>query len=264
MKKITVPFIKSKKRKEKITMVTAYDYSSAKIADDAGIDIILVGDSLGMVIKGDENTLSVTLDEMIYHTKIAAKTAKNALVVADMPFMTYEVSPEQAVKNAGRIIKETGCSAVKLEGGRRIFPQIDALINANIPVMGHLGLTPQSVHALGGYKISGKNEKEADIIFKDAKQLDKLGVFSIVLEGMTKELGQSITNNIRIPTIGIGAGPVCDGQVLVFHDIVGLFKDMKPKFVRRYLEGYELMKKAVSDFAQDVKSGDFPKNEESY
>ncbi len=256
-------FIEAKEKKEKITMVSTYDYWSAKLCEEAGVDSILVGDSLGMVIQGKETTLPVTVEEMIYHAKAVKRGAPETFIVVDMPFLSYQVSKEQAVENAGRILKETGCNAVKLEGGEEIAPIIEKLISSGIPVMGHLGLTPQSVHALGGYKVQGRTEEQKKKIIKDAQILQNIGVFSIVLEVIPSKLAKEITEILEIPTIGIGAGRDVDGQVLVFHDMIGIF-EKSPKFVKRYLEGGSLIKEALNEFNSEVKKGIFPDEEHTY
>lgn len=256
--------LKKKIEKKKITALTAYDYPFAKIIDKTGIDIILVGDSLGNVVLGYENTLPVTMDEMIHHTKAVSRAVKNALLVADMPFMSYQVSSSECIKNAGRFIKESEAKAVKIEGGKNIQEKIEALVNIGIPVMGHVGLTPQSIHKFGGYKIQGKDQKSAEQILEDAKSVEKAGAFSIVLEGVPYSLGKKITECLAIPTIGIGAGPHCDGQILVIHDMLGLSGDFKPKFVRRYADIGENISKALKKYKQDVEQGGFPTREESY
>ncbi|RUM59955.1 MAG: 3-methyl-2-oxobutanoate hydroxymethyltransferase [Persephonella sp.] len=256
-------FIKAKKENKKITMISTYDYWSALICEEAGIDCILVGDSLGMVIQGQDTTLPVSLDDMIYHSKAVRRGAKNTFIVVDMPFLSYQINEEDALKNAGRIMKETGVNAVKLEGGEEILKTVEKLINAGIPVMGHLGLTPQSVHALGGYKVQGKSRDEQERIKKNAKLLQEAGVFSIVLEAVPQNLAKEITDMLDIPVIGIGAGKETDGQVLVFHDLLGFF-DKSPKFVKRYLEGKKLFKDALIQFSKEVKEGIFPDEEHTY
>lgn len=256
-------FIEAKEKKEKITMVSTYDYWSAMLCQEAGVDSILVGDSVGMVVQGKETTLPVTIDEMIYHAKAVKRGAPDTFIVVDMPFLSYQVSKEQAVENAGRILKETGCQAVKVEGGEEIAPVIEKMISSGIPVMGHLGLTPQSVHALGGYKVQGKTKEQQRKIIKDAQILQNIGVFSIVLEVIPSTLAKEITDILEIPTIGIGAGKDTDGQVLVFQDMIGIF-EKSPKFVKRYLEGGKLIKEALTKFNEEVKKGIFPDNEHTY
>ena len=249
---------------EKITMATAYDYASAKVVDEAGIDTILVGDSLGMVVLGYENTLSVTLNEMIHHGKAVVRGTKRAMVVIDLPFMTYQVSTEEAVRNAGRAVQETGAPAVKLEGGEEMAKTVKKIVCAGIPVFGHIGLTPQSVGQMGGFMVQGKNEKVAKQLVKDALALEDAGASSIVLEGIPWQLGQLITEKLTIPTIGIGAGVDCDGQVLVYHDILGLQTDMRPKFVKQFGTFYQPMVDAVRTYAQEVKSSTFPAIEHTF
>ena len=256
-------FIKAKEEKRKITMISTYEYWSARICEEAGVDCILVGDSVGNVISGYETTLPVTLDEMIYHAKAVRRGAPNTFIVVDMPFLSYQVSVEKAVENAGRIMKETGANAVKIEGGEEVINIVEKLIKTGIPVMGHLGLTPQSVHALGGYKVQGKTHQQQKKIIKDAKMLEQAGVFSIVLEAVPSGLAKEITEFLDIPTIGIGAGKYTDGQVLVFHDMLGFF-DKSPKFVKRYLEGKKLFTEALEKFKNEVKTGQFPSEKHTY
>ncbi len=261
--KVRVPHIISMKEKgEKIAVLTAYDYLMAKLLDSAGIDIILVGDSLGQVYSGYDTTLPVTMDQMIYHLKCVTNAKPRALVVGDMPFLSFQISPSEAVRNAGRMISEGGAEAVKVEGGRRILPSIEAIIKADIPVMGHLGLTPQSIHFFGGYKKRGKTEEEASKLIDDAMLLEDAGCFSIVLESIPSEVAKKITESIKIPTIGIGAGPYCDGQVLVITDILGMDEDFRPGFVKVYLDGSKLIKSAVKKYIDEVKSNKFPSNKE--
>ncbi len=261
---VSVPEIMAKKGREKIVMITAYDYTSARIADEAGVDIILVGDSLAMVMQGKNSTIPVTVDEMIYHAKMVKAGVKNALIVVDMPFMSYQADYVEAVRNAGRILKETGCDAVKLEGGREFVPTINNIVAAGIPVMGHLGLTPQSINIFGSYKARGRDEAEAKKIKEDAKFLQDAGVFSIVLESVPKNLAAEITQSVKVPTIGIGAGVLTDGQVLVFHDMLGLFDDFKPKFVKRYAHLKKDAVEAVKQYAEEVRAAKFPTDEHSY
>lgn len=262
---ITVPAIAKRKNSgKKITALTAYDYSFAKLLDSTPIDILLVGDSLGMVSQGHINTLSVTLEDIVYHTRCVIQGVQRALVVADMPFMSYQVSVEQAVTNAGILIQQGGAAAVKLEGGERIINQVNAILKAGIPVMGHIGLTPQSVHQFGGYKVQGKNFLDSKQIKQDAKDLQKAGVFSLVLEGIPEELAKEITNDLKIPTIGIGAGSNCDGQILVTHDLLGLNPDFAPKFVKRYAHLSDVIQNAVIDFISEVQSEKFPGSEHAY
>lgn len=264
MKNTVATFKQAKERGNKLSMLTAYDYSMAKIIDEASVNGILIGDSLGMVIKGEEDTLAVTVEEIIYHTKAVKKGVKNALIVSDMPFLSYHVSVEQAVLNAGRIIKEGGSNAVKLEGGAEFVPQIKAIVGAQIPVMGHLGLTPQSVNAFGGFKVQGKNELAARKLIEDAVLLEKAGVFSIVLEGIPEKVAELITKSISIPTIGIGAGKYCDGQILVYQDMLGMFNDFVPKFVKQYANIGEIMKNAISSYVNEVQEGTFPEDKHTF
>ncbi|HHG75434.1 MAG TPA: 3-methyl-2-oxobutanoate hydroxymethyltransferase [Persephonella sp.] len=256
-------FLEAKKEGRKITMVSTYEYWSAKICEEAGIDCILVGDSVGMVIQGLETTLPVTVDQMIYHAKAVRRGAPETFVIVDMPFMSYQISPEDALKNAGKIMKETGANAVKIEGGEEVIPIIHKLISSGIPVMGHLGLTPQSVHALGGYRVQGKTQQQQKKIINDSKALEQAGVFSIVLEAVPSDLAREITEFVDVPTIGIGAGRYTDGQVLVFHDMMGFF-DRSPKFVKRYVEGKDLFTQALRQFSQEVQEGKFPEKKHTY
>lgn len=263
--KITVPeIVKKKRRGEKITCLTAYDYSFARILDEAGVDILLVGDSLGCVVQGQPNTLPVTMEDMIYHTRAVARGRRRALLVADLPFLSYQVSREEAVRNAGRLLQEAGAEAVKLEGGVAQRDTIEAITRAAIPVMGHIGLTPQSVHAFGGYRIQGKEKETRNRILSDARAVEEAGAFAVVLEGMPADLAGEITAQLTIPTIGIGAGPDCDGQVLVIHDMLGLFDDFTPKFVKRYAELKETMNGAVKNFISEVRERKFPGPEHSF
>lgn len=263
--KITVVSLKRKQRRgEKISAVTAYDYPTAKVASDAGIDMILVGDSLGMVVQGHDHTLSVTMEEMLYHTKLVTSAQPKSLVVADMPFGSYHTGTEQAVTNALRFVKEGGAQAVKLEGGRKRFPAIRAILDAEIPVLAHLGLTPQSVHALGGFKTQGRIKEKADEILADAKELEELGVFAIILESIPLELARQVSDVTGIPTIGIGAGKYCGGQILVFHDLVGFTNAYQPKFARKYADMYSVTRDALEQYINDIDSGAFPSPEESF
>lgn len=262
MKNTVSTFKNAKTHGEKISMLTAYDYSIAKIIDESNVNGILIGDSLGMVIKGEEDTLGVTIDEIIYHTKAVKKGAKNALIVSDMPFLSYHVSVEQAVLNAGRLIKEGGANAVKLEGGANVIEQIKAIVNAQIPVMGHIGLTPQSINAFGGFKVQGKDESGAKKLIEDAVLIEKAGAFSIVLEGIPEKVAELITKAVSIPTIGIGAGKYCDGQILVYQDMLGMFNDFVPKFVKQYANIGQIMREAIGSYVKDVQDGTFP--EEKY
>ncbi|MZG30365.1 MAG: 3-methyl-2-oxobutanoate hydroxymethyltransferase [Nitrospinae bacterium] len=262
---VTVTDISGRKNSgEKITALTAYDYSFAKLLDATDLDIILVGDSLGMISLGHENTLAVTMQNMIDHTRAVKQGAKRALVVSDMPFMSYQVSVEQAVTNAGRLIQEGEASSVKLEGGARMADRVQAIVRAGIPVMGHIGLTPQSVHQFGGYKVQGKNYLDSRQIKQDARDLQNAGIFALVLEGIPGELAEEITAELKIPTIGIGAGVKCDGQILVLHDLLGLNQDFVPKFVKQYANLADLMKNAVAEYIDDVRSKAFPGQEHTY
>lgn len=261
MGRLTTVDIMNMKGKQKIVMLTAYDYPSARLVDEGGVDIILVGDSSGVVVAGYENTLPVTLEETIYHTKAVVRGSKNALVVADMPFMSYQESIEQAKRNAGRVIKETGCQAVKLEGGENMKDVIKAIVDIDIPVMAHIGLTPQSIHKLGGYKIKGKTDAEEEKLLRDAEAVCEAGAFSVVLECVPERVAKKITEMLPIPTIGIGAGRFCDGQVLVFHDMVGLFDRFRPKFVKQYLNVWSQIIDAVKTYSQEVREGRFPTEE---
>ncbi|MBN1035474.1 UNVERIFIED_ORG: 3-methyl-2-oxobutanoate hydroxymethyltransferase [Clostridium botulinum] len=264
MKNTIATFQEFKNKGKKISMLTAYDYSMAKIIDESGINGILIGDSLGMVIKGEEDTLSVTVDEIIYHTKSVKKGAKNALIVSDMPFLSYHTSVEEAVKNAGKMIKEGGANAVKLEGGASVIKQIKAIVDAQIPVMGHLGLTPQSVNAFGGFKIQGKSEEAAKRLIEDAKLIEEAGAFAIVLECVPKKVAEIITKEISIPTIGIGAGNECDGQILVYQDMLGMFDDFIPKFVKQYANLGAQMREAIQIYIGEVGEGSFPQDKHSF
>ncbi len=263
--KVTVPEIrKMKERGEKITALTAYDYSFARILDQAGIDILLVGDSLGSVIQGRENTLSVTMEDMIYHTKAVARGSQRALLVADMPFLSFQVSAEEATRNAGRFVQEAGAQAVKLEGGMRILQTVEALIQMGIPVMGHVGLTPQSIHQFGGYRVQGKEKAGREAILQDALGLEAAGAFAVVLEGIPMNLAGEITERLSIPTIGIGAGVNCDGQVLVVHDMLGMFDMYTPKFVKKYADMKTVMTGAVEKFIAEVREQKFPDKQHSF
>lgn len=263
--KVTInDFLKKKQKRQKITMLTAYDYPFAQIMDEAGIDAILVGDSLAMVVQGLENTLPVTMDEMIYHTKMVSRAAKNAMVIGDMPYLTYQISIEDAIRNAGRFLKEAGAQAVKIEGGREVADKVEAMTKAEIPVMAHIGLTPQAIHRMGGYKVQGRAEDAAKRLMEDAKILEEAGAFSIVLEAIPSELAERITNELTIPTIGIGAGSNCDGQILVIHDVIGLFERFVPKFVKRYANLKEDALRAIKQYKEDVESRTFPGKEHSF
>ena len=257
---VTVPGIRQAKIDgRKLAMITAYDATSAKIADESGVDMILVGDSVGMVVQGHSTSLPVTLGEMIYHTKCVVRGVKRALVVADLPFLSYQVSPQQAVRSAGKLLK-AGAGAVKLEGGVRMLPAVQACLAADIPVMGHSGLTPQSVHQLGGFKV----QRNVDSLLDDAKTLELAGVFSMVIEAIPKAIGLKLTTSVNIPTIGIGAGPHCDGQVLVWHDLLGLYDAFRPKFVKRYADMGTQAREAIRAYCTEVRSGQFPAAEHCF
>jgi 3-methyl-2-oxobutanoate hydroxymethyltransferase len=263
--KITSSTLFDKKSKhEPITCLTAYDYATARLVDEAGIDLILVGDSLAQTMLGYENTLPVTMDEMMHHTRAVRRAVKHAFLVADMPYASYHVGIRETLRNAARFIKEGGAEAVKIEGGASRAPMINRLQDAEIPVVGHIGLTPQSVHRMGGYKVQGKNMRDIEQLMRDAVALDQAGVVALVLEGIPREVAGMITAEIEAPTIGIGAGPDCDGQVLVFHDILGLTFTPPAKFVRRYADAGELITNAVKAYRDDVKSGSYPSDAESY
>lgn len=265
MPRITIQdFLKKKTGKNKITMLTAYDYPFAQIVDEAGLDGILVGDSLGMVVQGLENTLPVTMDEMIYHTKMVSRAVKNAMVIGDMPFMSYQASIEDAVRNAGRFIKEAGASAIKLEGGAEVAEHVKAMTRSDIPVMAHIGLTPQSIHRMGGYKVQGKTEESQKRLIEEAHIAEDAGAFSLLLEAIPMELAKKITEELSIPTLGIGAGPFCDGQILVLHDVLGLFERFTPKFVKRYANLKADALKAITSYKEDVEKGTFPSEEQSF
>ena len=264
MKNTVVTFQQAKENGEKLTMLTAYDYSTAKLEDEAGVNSILVGDSLGMVMLGYEDTISVTMEDMIHHGAAVARGAKNALVIVDMPFMSYQTSVYDGVVNAGRLMKEARAGAVKLEGGEEVCPQIQAIVKAGIPVCAHVGLTPQSIHAFGGFKVQGKSEAAAKKVLEDARAVEEAGAFAVVLEGIPRKLGDLITRELRIPTIGIGAGNGCDGQVLVYQDLLGMFSDFTPKFVKRYADLGEIMKEAFRSYIEEVGSGAFPSEEHEY
>ena len=264
MKKTILDFKKAKENNERISMLTAYDYSSAKLIDEAGIDAILIGDSLGMVSLGYEDTLSVTMEDMIHHTKAVARATKNALVVADLPFMSYQTSVYDAVYNAGRLIKEGRAHAVKLEGGIEMCDRIEVIVKSSIPVMAHIGLTPQSVNALGGFKVQGKDEKAAKALIEAAKAVEKAGAFAVVLECVPAKLAEIVTKELNIPTIGIGAGAQCDGQVLVYQDMIGMFSGFTPKFVKKYANIGDMMKEAFEEYKKEVKNGSFPSQEHTF
>jgi 3-methyl-2-oxobutanoate hydroxymethyltransferase len=263
--KITILDFKRKKGSgERITMLTAYDYPMASIIDKAGIDAVLVGDSVGMVMLGYDNTVSVTMDEMIHHSKAVRKGTRRAFLIGDMPFMSYQVSDEEAVRNAGRFVQEAGCEAVKIEGGKEICPRVEAIVKAGIPVLGHIGLTPQSASKLGGYKVQGKDADSARGLIEAALELEKAGCFAVILECVPKELAEKITHKLHIPAIGIGAGAGCDGQVLVTHDIIGYFDKFVPKFVKQYAKVKDVIGEAVAAFKRETESGEFPGDEHSF
>ena len=264
MKNTVVTFKEAKVKGEKLSMLTAYDYSTAKLIDEAGINAILVGDSLGNVILGYEDTISVTMEDMIHHGAAVARGAKNALVVIDMPFMSYQTSVYDAVVNAGRLMKEGRAGAVKLEGGASVCPQIKAIVEAGIPVCAHLGLTPQSINAFGGFKVQGKTEAAAKQLIEDAKAVEAAGAFAVVLECVPAKIAEMVTKEISIPTIGIGAGNVCDGQILVSDDILGKFDGFSPKFVRKYASLGEVLSTACKKYIEDVENSSFPASEETF
>lgn len=270
--KITVPSILERKSGissqnstgAKITCLTAYDYPTARVLDEAGVDILLVGDSLGMVALGYESTLPVTMEEMLHCTRSVRRGTRRALLVADMPYGSYHDDPSEAVRNAVRFVKEAGAEAVKIEGGERRLDLISRIVDAEIPVMGHIGLTPQSVNAFGGFRVQGKSVEAGEQILRDARAVEAAGAFSVVLESIPRELAARITAELHIPTIGIGAGPDCDGQVLVIHDLVGLTFGHKPKFARRYADAGEIISRAAAEYCRDVRQGSFPSDEESF
>ena len=265
MPRITVRNIAEMKRRgKKIPMITAYDYTTAIIADAAEIPIILVGDSLGMVVLGYESTIPVTLDDMIHHVKMVARGSKNALIVADLPFMTYQIDPAQALTNAARLMQEGGAHTVKLEGGENVAPIVQRIVECDIPVMGHIGVTPQSVNALGGYRVRGRNPREASQLLADALALEAAGAYAVVLELVPAPLAQLISQRLTIPTIGIGAGAGCDGQVQVLHDMLGLFTDFVPKHAKQYVNLAQVIQDAFSQYSQEVRDGSFPTEKESF
>ena len=264
-KKVTILDLQEKKQRgEPITMLTAYDYPTALLVDRAGIDIILVGDSLAMVVLGHENTVAVTMDEMLHHCRAVARGAKYPLLVGDMPFLSYQVDRREAVRNAGRFLKEGSMDVVKLEGGQEMADTVKAIVDAGIPVMGHIGLTPQSISKLGGFRVQGKSVEAAKKLLADAAALEEAGAFSIILEAVPDRLAKLITERVKIPTIGIGAGPHCDGQVLVIHDLIGLFDRFTPKFVKRYANIFPILTQALEQYRQEVLSGAFPGREHSF
>lgn len=264
MKNTVETFKEQKKTGDKITMLTAYDYSTAKLIDESGVEGILVGDSLGMVMLGYEDTLPVTMEDMISHAAAVSRGAKNALIVGDMPFMSYQVSLEEALYNAGRFIKEGRCQAVKLEGGKKVCDRIKVMTDASIPVMGHIGLTPQSINAFGGFKVQGKTVESAKKLIEDAKEIERAGAFALVLECVPEKLADLITESVAIPTIGIGSGAGCDGQILVYQDMLGLYSDITPKFVKRFAEVGAVMQEAFKAYIAECKSGAFPAKEHSF
>ena len=264
-RKMTVPEVRSKKeRGEKVVCLTAYDYCFARILDESGIDILLVGDSLGSVVQGHDNTLPVTADDIIYHTKAVVRGRRRALVVSDMPFMTFQLGVDEAKRNAGRLVQEGGAESVKLEGGVTQAATIEGLVKMGVPVMGHVGLTPQSVHQFGGYRIQGRGEADARAILDDAMAVEQAGAFAVVLEGIPVQLAREITQRVSIPTIGIGAGMHCDGQILVVHDMLGLFDDFTPKFVKRYANLKETIGGAVRSYMEEVRTEAFPAEEHTF
>ena len=264
--RITIPSLRARKAVgPKIVCLTAYDFPTAKILDEAGIDLILVGDSLGMVVMGYENTVPVTMDEMIHHTKAVTRAVRRALVVGDMPYFSFHLGADETVRNASRFLKEAGAAAVKIEGAtKKRLKLVEAMVEAEIPVMGHVGLTPQSIHELGQFKVKGKDAEEARRIVEDAVNLEKAGAFAVVLESVPLEVAGTVTETVGIPTIGIGAGPRCDGQVLVFHDLVGYTTGYQPRFVRKYADLYGTIGRAVGEYAADVRAGRFPDDRTSY
>ena len=264
MKNSVSTFMSAKKAGTKLTMLTAYDYSMAKIIDECGVNGILVGDSLGMVCLGYKDTLSVTMDDMLHHTKAVVRGTKNALVVGDMPFMSYQSSLYDAIKNAGRFLQEAGASAIKLEGGAVVCPQIKAIVAAQIPVMGHIGLTPQSVNMFGGFKVQGNNSIDAKKLIEDAKKIEDAGAFAITLECIPAKLAELISNEVSIPTIGIGAGGGCDGQILVYQDMLNMFEDFKPKFVKSFANVGDLMRSGFKSYIKEVNEGTFPSSEHCF
>lgn len=264
MKNTSVTFKESKKNGEKLTMLTAYDYTTAKLLDESGVDSILVGDSLGMVVLGYDDTLSVTMEDMIHHSAAVARGAKNALVITDMPFMSYQTSVYDAVVNAGRLVKEGKAQAVKLEGGIEFCEHIKAIVKASIPVCAHIGLTPQSINAFGGFKVQGKGKEEAQRLLDEARAVEEAGAFAVVLECVPAKLAKKISESISIPTIGIGAGAGCDGQVLVYQDMLAMYSEFKPKFVKQYAQIGSVMKDAFRQYIDEVKSGAFPSEEHTF
>jgi 3-methyl-2-oxobutanoate hydroxymethyltransferase len=263
--KVTVPEIRARKRVgPKIAMLTAYDATLGRLLDEGGADILLVGDSLGMVVQGLTNTLAVTVDEICYHGRAVARAVRRAHLVGDMPFMSFQVSAEKSLEAAGRMLKEGAFESVKLEGGERVAETVARIVAAGIPVMGHVGLTPQSVHAMGGFRVQGKTEDAASMVVRDAKALEQAGAYAIVLEGLPADLGRRISESVEVPTIGIGAGPYCDGQVLVCYDFLGMYRDIRPKFVRRFAELGDAVVSATRSYVREVQAGSFPAPEHSF
>jgi 3-methyl-2-oxobutanoate hydroxymethyltransferase len=263
-KKTVLDIQRMKEEGEKITVLTAYDYPFARLMSQAGIDVILVGDSVGSVVSGYDNTLPVTMEEMLYHTRAVVRGSGGALVVADLPFLSYQVDLRDARLNAGRLIKEGGAQAVKLEGGENVAATIRAIVDMDIPVVGHIGLTPQSIHRMGGFRVQGKKEEQARQLLADARAVQEAGAFALVLEGIPADLGRRITESVTIPTIGIGAGVNCDGQVLVIHDILGLCEKYSPKFVKKYADVSGIIRGGIEDYIREVKAGEFPDEEHSF
>jgi 3-methyl-2-oxobutanoate hydroxymethyltransferase len=263
--KITVPTVRERKRSgPKLAMLTAYDATMARLLDDGGADMLLVGDSLGMVVQGQPSTLAVTIDEMVYHSRMVARVTRRAQVIVDMPFMSFQVSSEKALESAGKLVKEGNAEAVKLEGGVHMADTVRRIVTAGIPVVGHVGLTPQSIHAFGGFRVQGKGEDAAARVLQDAKAIEQAGAFAIVLEAMPADLARRITDTVDVPTIGIGAGPHCDGQVLVCYDFLGMFRDIQPKFVKRYAELGDAIVSATREYVADVQRGTFPEARHSF
>ncbi|MCC7537434.1 MAG: 3-methyl-2-oxobutanoate hydroxymethyltransferase [Deltaproteobacteria bacterium] len=261
--RVTVPLLRARKGRDKIVMVTAYDATFARMLEEGGADVLLVGDSVGMVVQGHDTTLPVTLDEMIYHCRAVCRGARIAHIVGDMPFMSYQTSPQLAIESAGRLVKEGGVGSVKLEGGAEMAETIRTIVRAGIPVMAHVGLTPQSVHAMGGFKVQGKGA-DAERVLEDARAVEAAGAYAVVLEGIPGELAERITDELTIPTIGIGAGPSCDGQVLVCYDLLGLTPDLRPKFVKRYDDLFARGVAATQSFVSEVRDGSFPAREHTF
>ncbi len=262
--RVTTSSLRRMKGKEKVVVLTAYDYPMARLLDESGVDVLLVGDSLGMAVLGYDSTIPVTMEDMLHHTRAVVRGTKRAMVVADMPFLSFQVSVEEALRNAGRLLKEGGAQAVKLEGGRRVAPTVARLVEAGIPVMGHLGLTPQSVNQIGGYRVQGRTEAEAAALLEDARALAQAGVFAIVLEMVPRQVAELVTAELSALTIGIGAGAWCDGQVLVVHDLLGLYQGRVPRFVKRYADLGLEVRAAVAEYAREVRAGDFPGPEHSF